>query len=98
MVDGSVTVITLQVVYTIARAHCTKHSIANGTEVRQGDVVGVLLSSGDPIPLIGARSNHTLRRFSGEKRVQRARLSSVSLALHLYADIIEGEENFADDN
>ena len=99
VVDGSVTLIELQPVDTLARIFCTQVLLApaNYTEIRREDIVGVLLPSSNPIPLIGRDEDNTLLRNnigrSSPSNVSSDQLLEQSLAIHLYADIMRKSEN-----
>ncbi len=93
LLNGSITLIELQPVDTLARIYCTQEILVNSIEIRQGDVIGVVLPTENPIPMIGMQSENEsmiLRRL-GSDDVAQLRLDGplavVSRALHLYTDI-----------
>ena len=87
MVNGSVTLIQLHPVNTLARIYCTQVLLdpVNYTEIRQGDIVGVTLPSQNPIPMIGTTSGYTILLFY--LLISSGNFSSVNFAIHLYTDI-----------
>ena len=99
VVDGSVTLIELQPVNNSARIFCTQVLLApaNYTEIRRGDVVGVLLPSSNPIPLIGRDEDNTiLRDYIGRSSPSNVSSNQLqSLAIHLYADIISSKKIYS---
>ena len=90
VVNGSVTLIQLRPVNTLARIYCTQVLLdpVNYTEIRQGDVVGVTFPSQYPIPMIGMTSDHTIMedstRGSFLADIKVDDLSTQSLSIHLY--------------
>ena len=92
VVNGSVTLIQLHPVNTLARIYCTQVLLdpVNYTEIRQGDIVGVILPSQNPIPMIGTTSDYTILRnpfILSPSNISSGNLSSVNFAIHLYTDI-----------
>ena len=92
LVTGSITEIILNPVATLATIYCTQMQLdsANHIEIRQGDVVGVLLPPQNPIPLIGqiqSESVHFISRYPNQQELSNLMLSDLQqemIALHLY--------------
>ena len=97
LVTGSITEIRLNPVATLATIYCTQMQLdsANHIEIRQGDVVGVLLPPQNPIPLIGqiqsesvqSESVHFISRYPNQQKLSNLMLSDLQqemIALHLY--------------
>ena len=91
VLDGSMTTLELQPESeVIAAIYCKQWFLAatNIVRVRQGDIVGVGLST-SPIPLIGRNSEHSIMTTSSSQpaNVPSGNLVSQQLSLHLFADI-----------
>ena len=92
LVTGSITQIILNPVATLATIYCTEMQLdsTNHTEIRQGDVIGVLLPPQNPIPLIGqiqSESVHFISRYPNQQELSNLMLSDLQqekIALHLY--------------
>ena len=93
LLNGSITLIELQPVDTLARIYCTQELIepVNYITIRQGDAIGVVLPTENYIPMIGNESDSTLLTIvrPGDVEVSSILngLLTQSLALHLYAEI-----------
>lgn len=89
LVDGSVTLIQLQPVNTLATIYCTQLGLSpvNYTKIRRGDLMGVLLPLQDPIPLIGndSDSNIMISRQLRLTNLTSSELRPERAAMHLYA-------------
>ena len=83
LLNGSITLIELQPVDTLARIYCTQEILVNSIEVRRGDVIGVVLPTENPIPMIGMESENILHYSDTLDDF----FESLSSALHLYAEI-----------
>ncbi len=60
LLNGSITLIELQPVDTLARIYCTQEILVNSIEISRGDVTGVVLPTENPIPMIGMESENIL--------------------------------------
>ncbi len=91
LLNGSITLIELRPVDTLARIYCTQEILepVNSIEIRRGDVIGVVLPTENSIPMIGMQSDNTLLVRFGDEEVSSDLngLSAISRALHLYAEI-----------
>ncbi len=91
LLSGSITLIELQPVDTLARIYCTQEILepVNSIEISRGDVIGVVLPTENPIPMIGLRSRNTLLIRFGNMEVSSTLNASLKLSrsLHLYAEI-----------
>ena len=95
VVEGSTAVLTE--VYTTRRfeadIYCRQKSLApeNFIEVKEGDIIGVSLPTGNPIPIIGRVSLDDYANWSfaasTPSSVSPGGLTQQSQSLHLYADI-----------
>ncbi len=83
LLNGSITLIELQPVDTLARIYCTQEILVNSIEVRRGDVIGVVLPTENPIPMIGMESENILHYSETLDDLLRL----LNSALHLYAEI-----------
>ncbi len=81
LLNGSITLIELQPVDILARIYCTQEILVNSIEVRQGDVIGVMLPT--EIPMIGMESENILHYSETLDDLFRL----LNSALHLYAEI-----------
>ncbi len=83
LLNGSITLIELQPVDTLARIYCTQEILVNSTEIRRGDVIGAMLPAENPIPMIGMESENMLHYSDTSDNF----LEPLNSALHLYAEI-----------
>ncbi len=83
LLNGSITLIELQPVDTLAHIYCTQEILVNSIEVRRGDVIGVMLPTENPIPMIGMESENILHYSETLDDLFRL----LNSALHLYAEI-----------
>ena len=89
LVTGSITRMRLNPVATLATIYCTEMQLdsTHHTEIRQGDVVGVILPPQNPIPLIGRENVHNISRNPNQQVLSNLMLSDLrqeKIALHLY--------------
>lgn len=93
VVGNSVKVVTLQPAYTIAKIFCKK-AVLEPMEyfnIRTGDMVGVVLPSINPIPLMGRFSDFAVMRsdipLNSPYNLSLSNLMAEQLAMHLYINI-----------
>ena len=97
VVQGSTRTMTLQPIQTLAKIFCIEETLSESdyVQVMQGDVIGVVLPSSNPIPVVGtnAGSNYALQRHSQNSNAINLLNSEFSMqsqaVLHLYASIGE---------
>ena len=91
LLNGSITLIELQPVDTLARIYCTQELLepVNYIAIRQGDVIGMVLPIENYIPMIGMESDNMLLMREGSEDLSPSSVlnSSSFLALHLYVEI-----------
>ena len=84
LLNGSITLIELQPVNTLkCNIYCTQEILVNSIEVSRGDVIGVVLPTENPIPMIGMESENILHYSETLDDLFRL----LNSALHLYAEI-----------
>jgi hypothetical protein len=94
---GSISILELQAGgELLANIYCTQPLLdaGNCVQIRRGDVVGLVLPSTTPIPMVGKSSEYFIMASSNDQpplvNLSASNLVSQTLALHLYADIMKG--------
>ena len=100
LVQGTNRTITLDPVQTLAKIFCVEEALdpADYVAVSQGDVIGVVLPSTNPIPVVSSNSGSSLMRHSQSVSAINLLSSEFTVvsnsALHVYTKLGEAETTF----